>query len=64
MKKLLVIICSLLFLCLPVFTVSAAAISTTDTPLTTSFEIKDVVGYAKIYGIRNDDAVTKVPINL
>lgn len=64
MKRLLVIICSLLFLCLPVFTVSAAAISTTDTSLTTSFEIKDVVGYAKIYGIRNDDAVTKVPINL
>lgn len=63
MKKFLILLCSFAIVCVTASTVSAAT-KIAETPQKSTFEIQDVIDYAQLYGIRNEDAVIRVPISL
>lgn len=64
MKKILGIFFSLALAFSLTFPVFAADVNVTETSHGASFEIKDIVDYAQAYGIRNDDAIVRIPVQL
>lgn len=64
MKKLLSTFFSLALSFLLTVQAFAADVNITETSQGASFEISDVVDYAQAYGIRNDDAIERIPIQL
>lgn len=64
MKKIFSLFCSIMLVLLSALPVQAASRPFVDVREGSSFEIKDVIGYAKAYGIRNESAITRIPVNL
>ncbi len=64
MKRLYTFLMVLSFIVLTTVQVSVAKIEAHESPTTSSFEINNIIDYAQLYGIRHDNAVIKVPINL
>lgn len=64
MKKFIVFLGALMFVLSSTITAFAADVDMQETPKGASFEIRDVVDYSQAYGIRNDDAITRIPIKL
>lgn len=64
MKKAISFLTSCLLLFAMVMPVSAATLDINERANTASFEINDVIGYARSYGTRADTAITKIPISL
>ena len=64
MKKLLGIFFSLVLTFSLTVQAFAADVDITETSQGASFEISDVVDYAQAYGIRNEDAIVRIPVQL
>ena len=64
MKKIFGLFCSIMLFFLSVIPVQATSRPFVEVKEGSSFEIRDVIGYAKVYGIRNESAITRIPLNL
>lgn len=64
MKKLLSAFSALVLVLTLSLPVLAADVDIMETPKGASFQINDIVEYSQVYGIRNDDAIVRIPIEL
>ncbi|MFV0504657.1 MAG: hypothetical protein ACK5LT_11945 [Lachnospirales bacterium] len=64
MKKLYIYLVALSFVISINFQVLANTVEISESLTRTFFEIDNIVDYAQLYGIRHDDVIIKIPVNL